>query len=79
MACGMGTKGGLRKMGWCLAAGLGLLIAVPLIASGGLAAVGGSILTVLALVACPIGMYLMMRAMMKTQHEEHQSNKGEKK
>ena len=65
MAYGIGTKGGLRKMGWCLAACLGLLIAVPLIASGGLAATAGSLLSVVAFLACPIGMYFMMRGMMK--------------
>ena len=66
MACGIGTKGGLRKMGWCLAGGVGLLIAIPLIATGGLAATAGSLLSVVAFLACPIGMYFMMRGMMKT-------------
>ncbi len=79
MACGIGTKGGLRKMGWCLAGGVGLLIAIPLIASGGLAATAGSLLTVVAFLACPIGMYLMMRAMMKGQHSEPPDNKGKER
>jgi hypothetical protein len=79
MACGIGTKGGLRKMGWCLAGGVGLLIALPLIASGGLAATAGSLLSVAALLACPVGMYLMMRAMMKAQHGEHRNDKGKEK
>ncbi len=74
--CGMGTKGGLKKMGWCLAGGLGLLIAIPLIASGGLAATAGSLLSVAAFLACPIGMYFMMRAMMKGQHSEPPDKKG---
>lgn len=65
MACGIGTKGGLRKMGWCLAGGVGLLIALPLIASGGMAAAAGSVLSVAAFLACPIGMYFMMRGMKK--------------
>lgn len=65
MACGTGTKGGLRKMGWCLAGGAGVLVALPLLASGGLAAAAGSALSVAAVLACPIGMYFMMRGMMK--------------
>ena len=70
MTCGIGTKGGLRKMGWCVAGGVGLLIGLPLIASGGLAAAAGSLLTVAAALACPIGMYFMMRGMMKMQGKE---------
>lgn len=79
MACGIGTKGGLRKMGWCVAGGVGLLIGLPLIASGGLAAAAGSLLTVAAALACPIGMYFMMRGMMKMQHGGHPGDKEEKK
>lgn len=79
MACGIGAKGGLRKMGWCLAGGVGLLIAALLIASGGVAATAGSVLTVVAFLACPIGMYFMMRAMMKGQHNQPPDDKGEKK
>jgi len=77
MACGIGTKGGLRKMGWCLAGGVGLLVAIPLIASGGLAAAAGSVLSVAAVLACPIGMYFMMRGMRKMGHQEQPKDKGE--
>ncbi len=79
MACGIGTKGGLRKMGWCLAGGVGLLIAVPLIASGGLAATAGSLLSVAAFLACPIGMYFMMRGMMKMNQDQGPKDKGGEK
>ncbi len=78
MACGIGTKGGLRKMGWCLAGGVGLLIAIPLIASGGLAATAGSLLSVVAFLACPIGMYFMMRGMMKTNQTNQKGGPDEK-
>jgi hypothetical protein len=40
-----------------------LILAIPLIWSGGWAATGGSLLSVLALLACPLGMYFMMRGM----------------
>jgi hypothetical protein len=79
MACEMRAKGGLRKMGWCFAGGMGLLLAIPLIAWGGAAATAGSLVSVLALLACPIGMYLMMRAMMKGQHGRHPNNKGDER
>ena len=36
----------------------------PLVWTGGWAATGGSLLTFLALLACPLGMYFMMRGMM---------------
>ena len=79
MACGIGTKGGLRKMGWCIAGGVGLLVALPLIASGGLAAAAGSVLSVAAFLACPIGMYFMMRGMMKTNQKGNPDDKAEGK
>lgn len=79
MSCGIGTKGGLRKMGWCLAGGVGLLVAIPLIASGGLAAAAGSVLSIAAVLACPIGMYFMMRGMRKMGHQEQPKDKGEGK
>ena len=52
------------KRGICWAAPLLALIAIPLVWSGGWAATGGSLLTLLALLACPVGMYFMMRGMM---------------
>ncbi|MDO8474758.1 MAG: hypothetical protein Q7W02_00950 [Candidatus Rokubacteria bacterium] len=50
-----------RAVGW--GAPLLALVAIPLFWSGGLAATGGSLLTGLALLACPLGMYFMMRSM----------------
>jgi hypothetical protein len=48
----------------CLAAPLALLLTLPLVASGqGLAATLGAVLPFLALLACPLGMYIMMRSM----------------
>ena len=45
-----------------------LLLAMPLVWSGGWAAAGGSLLSVLALLACPLGMYFMMRSKTSMQH-----------
>ena len=57
------------KRGACWGAPLLLLLAVPLFWSGNaIAAAGGSLLSVLALLACPLGMYFMMRAMGGTKH-----------
>lgn len=48
----------------CRGGPLLLLLALPLFWSGGtVAAAGGSLLSGLALLACPLGMYFMMRAM----------------
>jgi hypothetical protein len=50
------------KRGACWGAPLLLLLAVPLFWTGNAAAAtGGSILSVLAFLACPLGMYFMMR------------------
>lgn len=57
------------KRGLCWGAPLLLLVAIPLIWSGGWAATGGSLLSVLALVACPLGMYFMMRTMMPAHRD----------
>ena len=52
------------KRGACWGVPLLLLLALPLFWSGGtVAAAGGSLLSVLGLLACPLGMYFMMRAM----------------
>jgi hypothetical protein len=56
------------KRAVCWGAPVLLLLAIPLLWSGGWAATGGSFLSVLALVACPLGMYFMMRGMMGMQH-----------
>ena len=62
------------KRGACWGAPLLLLLAIPLFWSGSAAAAtGGSILSVLALLACPLGMFFMMRAMTGMNHgaQEH--------
>jgi hypothetical protein len=52
------------KRGACWGAPLLVLLALPLFWTGNpIAAAGGSILSVLALLACPLGMFFMMRAM----------------
>jgi hypothetical protein len=56
------------KRAACWGAPVLLLLAIPLLWSGGWAATGGSFLTVLALLACPLGMYFMMRGMTSMQH-----------
>jgi hypothetical protein len=73
MACAMPPLG---QRGWrnylkpaaCWGAPVLLLLAIPLLWSGGWATAGGSLLSVLALVACPLGMYFMMRGMTGFQH-----------
>ena len=57
------------KRGACWGAPLLLLAALPLIWSGGWVAAGGSLLSVAALLACPLGMYFTMRGMMSMQHQ----------
>jgi hypothetical protein len=57
------------KRGACWGAPLLLLLAIPLFWSGNAAAAtGGSVLGVLALLACPLGMFFMMRAMGNMSH-----------
>ncbi|MEK6717645.1 MAG: hypothetical protein AABZ16_09160 [candidate division NC10 bacterium] len=57
--------GSFLKMAACCGGMLLLLPALGLVSAGGLAAVAGSALSVAAVLACPIGMYFMMRGMMK--------------
>jgi hypothetical protein len=62
------------KRGACWGAPLLLLLALPLLWSGsGVAATAGSLLSVLAVLACPLGMYFMMRGMMSMRHREGQA------
>jgi hypothetical protein len=61
----------LLKLGACCAAPiLALVFLAPLLGSGagGLASLGGNLLYFAALLACPLGMYFMMRGMMKQGH-----------
>jgi putative Mn2+ efflux pump MntP len=58
---------GFLKMAACCGGMLLLLPALGLVSAGGLAAVAGSALSVAAALACPIGMYFMMRGMMKRE------------
>ena len=62
-----GRLSGTLKMGACCAGILLLLPALGLVSAGGLAAVAGAALSVLAVLACPIGMYFMMRGMKREQ------------
>ncbi len=61
-----GWTGRLQRAA-CWGAPILLLLAIPLIWNGGWVARGGSLLGVLALLACPLGMYFMMRSMMTMQ------------
>lgn len=58
---------GMLMMAICCGAPLLLLLAIPFLgaAFGSLAAVGSGLLTIVAVLACPVGMYLMMRMMNK--------------
>jgi hypothetical protein len=70
------------KRAVCWGAPVLLLLAIPLLWKGGWAAAGGSFLSVVALLACPIGMYFMMRSMMTMQTQpgtkEPDREKGER-
>ena len=70
-ACGLAPAGQRTwrdyvKRSACWGAPLLLLLAIPLFWSGtAVGAAGGSLLSVLAALACPLGMYFMARAMMR--------------
>jgi len=81
-------KGGLwslLKLGACCAAPiLALAILVPFLRGGdtGLTAIGGNLLYFAVLLACPLGMYFMMRNMGRMQQgekEERHEESGETK
>src|SRR6266542_2723740 len=79
-ACGLPTSAGdgwrgFVKRSACWAAPLLILLAIPLFWTGGWAAAGGSLLSVLALLACPLGMYFMMRGMMNMQRPRDEATK----
>ena len=76
-AAGQRTWKDYLKRGACWGAPLLLLLAIPLFWSGSAAAAtGGSILSVLALLACPLGMFFMMRAMAGMNHGPQDHAKG---
>ncbi|MFQ5684139.1 MAG: hypothetical protein ACE5HC_12800 [Candidatus Binatia bacterium] len=58
------TLKGMLMMAACCGAPLLLLLAIPLFGFS-LAGVGGALLPFIVLLACPVGMYLMMRMMSK--------------
>ena len=66
------------KMGACVGAPL---LALVFLAGGGGAVLGaaGTVLPILAFLACPIAMYFMMRSMSKTGDKEHPQDKGQDK
>ena len=59
------TVKGMLLMAVCCAAPLLLLAAIPFLAvtSNSFAGMGSGLLSIVALLACPVGMYLMMRMM----------------
>ncbi len=59
------TLKGMLMMALCCAAPLLLLAAIPFLGTlfGSLAAVGSRLLSIVAALACPVGMFLMMRMM----------------
>ncbi|HLC40200.1 MAG TPA: DUF2933 domain-containing protein [Methylomirabilota bacterium] len=76
---------GAASRGWKSYLGKALCWGVPLLALGFLLAGGGTVLgaaggllPVAVALACPLGMYFMMRAMMKTGHENPKDKGGDK-
>ncbi len=66
------------KLGTCWGAPL---LAIVVLAGGGSAVPGaaGALVPFLALLACPLGMYFMMRGMSKMAQHEHSKDKEEEK
>ena len=64
------------KLGICIGAPL---LALLVLAGGGSAVLGaaGTLLPVLAFLACPLAMYFLMRSMTKTDQSEKREGKGE--
>lgn len=60
----------LLKMGVCCGGALLLVALIPLVAATGgtFAAVGSSVLSIAVVLACPLGMYFMMRGMQRMDH-----------
>ena len=69
---------GLLKMGLCC--GLPILALVVLAGGGGaLLGAASGLLPIVALLACPLGMYFMMRSMSKTGQRDDRGDKGGQK
>lgn len=66
------------KMGACVGAPL---LALAFLAGGGGAVLGaaGTLLPIVAFLACPLAMYFMMRSMSKTGNKERRPEKGQEK
>ncbi|MEX0806897.1 MAG: hypothetical protein WD688_26780 [Candidatus Binatia bacterium] len=65
------TLKGMLMMAVCCAAPLLLLAAIPFLGF----TFGSGLLSIVALLACPVGMFLMMRMMMKGKKEDQSSRK----
>ena len=74
---GLRTWAGRLKRSACWGAPLLLLLALPLVWSGSSVAAGGSLLSVVALLACPLGMFFMMRAMVGMNKSQQASRRDE--
>ncbi|MBI4013908.1 MAG: DUF2933 domain-containing protein [Candidatus Rokubacteria bacterium] len=87
-ACAMGAGGAAAPgqrwkaySGRALCWGAPLLVLVVLLVggTGALTGAAGAILPTLAFLACPLGMYLMMRSMSKMGHQDDRADKGGQK
>lgn len=76
-ACPMQGKGwfkGALGMAICCAAPILLIAAIPLFGLS-LGAIASGALSLVALLACPVGMFFMMRMMMKEKKEDQPAKK----